>query len=343
LLLALAIALAPTPLAAELLLPPGFTAEVYVTGHGFDPASERGVAGFPAAGTLAVDPAGILYVAKTGARFRSGEVDDLGPIYRFSTPGTRLTPETEARFFHGPPLRNPQVGLVRGPADVLVTTYDRDRQVGALYRLLDGRATLFAGGTPPRGTLPVFKHPDGVAADSAGRLYVADREQGVVVRLDAAGKLLDPQYLRVGRPRFLAIDERDTLWVAGDGSAETPFRDGAGQIVRATSDGAATVVVEGPLTAGISLSPGGALFVAQRRASRIFALTPGGKRIDFADVSEGSYLRGLAFAPVTPATQRAGIAGDLFVIAISRQVWAINEVIRISGPFDAFLREKAAE
>ena len=143
------------PAGAELLLPPGFTAEAYVTGSGFDTSGERAVQGFPASATLAVDPMGLLYVAKTGARFRSGEVDDLGPIYRFPAGGARLTAEAESRYFHGPPLRNPQVAAVRGRAELFVTTYDRDRQIGALYRLADGRAVLFAGGTPARGAAPL--------------------------------------------------------------------------------------------------------------------------------------------------------------------------------------------
>ncbi len=335
--------LCAVPASAELVLPPGFTAEVYVTGTGFDPASERGVRGFPASATLGFDPAGVLYVARTGARFRSGDIDDLGPIYRFPPGGARLTPETEPRYFHGPPLRNPQVAAVRGRADLFVTTYDRDRQIGALYRMIDGRAALFAGGTPPRGTPPLLKHPEGVAVDGAGNVYVADRDQGLIVRLDPTGKVRDPQHLRVTRPRMLAVDETGRLWVGSDGTAETPFRDGAGQILRAGPDGSVQVLVEGPLAAGMSLNPGGALFVAQRRTSKVFVVTPEGKRIDFAGASEGTYVRGLAFAPVTPETRRAGIAGDLFVIAIPRQVWAINEVIRISGPFDEFVRQQAGE
>lgn len=337
----LATVLAAGPASAELVLPPGFTAEVYVTGQGFDPNSDRGVRGFPASATLGFDPSGVLYLARTGARFRQGEVDDLGPVYRIPAGGARLTPEMEARYFHGPPLANPQVAAVRGRGEVFVTTYDRDRQIGVLYRMLDGRPLLFAGGTPPRGTPPLLRHPEGVALDAAGNVYVADRTRGVIVRLDPTGKVLDPQYLSVTRVRMLAIDEKGQLWIGSDGTAETPFQDGSGQILRASPDGRLTVVLEGPLPAGMSLSPGGALFVAQRRTGRIFVATPEGKRIDFAGGTEGTILRGLAFAPVTPETRRAGIAGDLFVVAVPRQIWAVNEVIRISGPFDEFVRQQS--
>jgi hypothetical protein len=79
--------------------------------------------------------------------------------------------------------------------------------------------------------------------------------------------------------------------------------------------------------------------VAQRRTGQIFAVTPEGKRLDFGGGGDGTFLRGLAFAPVTPETRRAGIAGDLFVITVVRQLWAVNEVVRISGPFDEFVRQ----
>lgn len=325
---------------AELSLPPGFAAQVYVTGLGFDSGSDRGGQGIPSVGTLGVDGLGTLYLARTGARFRSGEAEDLSPVYRIPAGGARLTPETEPRYLYGPPLRNPQIGAVRGRGELFVTTYDRDRRTGALYRMTDGRPQLLAGGTPLDGSPPLFRQPDGVAVDAAGHLYVADREQGRIVRLDASGKVLDPRHLAITRPRMLVADEQGQLWIGSDGTAETPFQDGAGQIWRASPDGALTLVLSGPLPAGLSLSPGGALFVAQRRTGKVFVVTPEGKRIDFASGGDGTYLRGLAFVPVTAETRRAGIAGDLFVVTVSRQVWMINEVIRISGPFDDFVRQR---
>jgi hypothetical protein len=332
--------LAGLPASAELVLPPGFTAQVYVTGHGFDGGADRGGGrGIPATATLGFDQSGALYLAKAGARFRQGEeIEDLAPVYRIPAGGARLTPETESRYFHGPPLRNPQIGAVRGRGEVFVTTYDRERKTGAVYRMIDGRPVLLAGGTPPRGSPPLFKQPEGVAVDAPGNIYVADREQGLVARLDPTGKVLDPRYLSVLRPRTLALDEKGQLWIGGDGTAETPFQDGAGQIWRASPEGTLSLLVEGPLPAGMSLGPGGSLFVAQRRTGNVFAVTAEGKRIAFASATEDTILRALGFAPVTPETRRAGIAGDLFVIAVSRRVWTINEVLRISGPFDEFVR-----
>ena len=330
------------PAWGELRLPPGFTARVYVTGSGFDGGSGGGVPGMPAVATLGVDRLGTLYLARTGARFRTGEAEDLSPVYRIPPGGARLTPETEPRYLYGPPLRNPQIAAVTGRGEVYVTTFDRDRRIGALYRMTDGRPVLLAGGTPLEGNAPLFRHPEGAAIDPGGALYVADRELGRVVRLDASGKVLAAAHLAVIRPRMLALDEAGHLWIGGDGSAETPFQDGAGQIWRAAPDGALTLVLSGPLPAGLTVSPGGALFVAQRRTGKIFAVTRDGQRLDFGSGDDGTFLRGLAFAPVTPETRRAGIAGDLFVITVVRQLWAVNEVIRISGPFDEFVRQGGA-
>jgi sugar lactone lactonase YvrE len=338
---ALLVALAASPAAADLVLPPGFTAQTYVTGQGFDPATEQGSPGIPATATLAFDRAGTLYLAKTGARFRSGEVEDFAPIYRIAAGGARLTREHEARYLHGPPLSNPQVAAVGPRGEVFVTTYDRDRRLGALYRMIDGRPTLFAGGTPVDGGEPLLRHPEGAALDPTGHVYVADRDHGAVVRLDPKGKVVDPRHLQVVRPRMLAVDEEGRLWVAGDGTAETPVQTGAGQIWRTDADGRLALVLEGPLPAGLALSPGGTPFVAQRRTPSVFAVSRHGKRVDVIRAKEGTFFRGLAFAPVTPETRRAGIAGNLFLIVVRRQIWTINEVIRITGPFDDFVRREA--
>ena len=152
---------------AEILLPPGFTVQVYVTGDGFDTAEGRLAHGIPSASTLAIDHAGTLYLARPGRRYTSGEIDDLWPVYRFPAGGGRATKATEARYLYGPPLPSAQIAGVRAGRELLVTTFDRDRKVGVLYVMVNGSAELFAGGTPPRGATPVLVQPEGAAADAA--------------------------------------------------------------------------------------------------------------------------------------------------------------------------------
>jgi DNA-binding beta-propeller fold protein YncE len=337
----LALLLLVTPAQGELRIPSGFTTEVYVTGQGFDSSGDRGVTGVPAVGTLAVDGTGTLYMSRTGARFRSGDVEDLWAIYRVPAGGARVTPETEMRYLYGPPLPNPQIAAVPARGVVFVTTYDRERRLGALYRILDGKPALFAGGRPPAGSAPVLRQPEGVAVDTAGDVFVTDRDEGAIIHLDTRGNVVNPRHATVLRPRILTIDEAGALWVGADGTAETPFGSGEGEISRITPDGRKQPILQGPLPASFSMSPGGALFVVQRRTGQLFALTPEGRRLDFGSTTDGSFLRALAFAPVTPETRKAGIAGDLFIVLVSRSVWLINEIVRVSGPFDEWVRQES--
>src|SRR5574341_2593826 len=132
--------LAPGSALAGIELPPGFSSQVYVTGEGFDSSTGRGARGIPATATLTFDHAGALYLARNGRRYTGGEAEDIFPIYRIPVGGARLTPQSEARYLYGPPLPNPQVGSMRGERELFVTTFDRDRKVGVLYRVVDGRA-----------------------------------------------------------------------------------------------------------------------------------------------------------------------------------------------------------
>ena len=221
----------PVAASAGVTLPPGFTERVYVTGQGFDRGAESGSNGVPVATTLGVDASGHLYLAKSGSRYGAGQTEEfLSRVYRFPPGGVRLRPDAEGAFFHGPPLRNPEVGAVSAPGTVFLTTYDPDREIGVVYRVEDGHPALFAGGTPPPGQPPLLKQPEGIAVDPAGHVYVADRGRNRVVKLDLSGQVLEPHYLglTVPRARMLALDAAGSLWIAGDGAAAAPWQDGVG-------------------------------------------------------------------------------------------------------------------
>jgi DNA-binding beta-propeller fold protein YncE len=330
----------PSAAGADMTLVPGFTASVYVSGDGFDTGSAR-VAGVPSASTLTFDSAGILFFARSGRRYGGGEDYDLTRVYRVTPGGGRLSPAAESRFAYGPPLNNPAVSVARG-ADLFITTYEHDRKVGAIYRLRDGRAELFAGGTPERGAPPLLVQPEGVAVDATGHVYVADRERGVVMKLDPGGKVVDPSYLTVRRPRSLAMDSTGALWVANDADADAPWQRGQGEIRRVKTKDSVDVIMRGLVAAGIAVTPEGNLFVADRHAGKVMFTSPDGVTGELATFSGGDAPRGIAFAPVTPETRAAGIAGDLFIVTIRRAAWSVNEVVRVSGPFDDTVRAAAS-
>ena len=337
LLAAIALVLAPAFAGAEMQLPPGFTAQTYVTGHGFHGTGVA--AGIPSIGTLAFDPAGTLYAGRTGRRYLGGgEVEDVWPVFRIPLGGANLTRDTEARYLYGPPLPNGQVGAVRGAHELLVTTYDRERRHGVLYRIVDGRAQLVAGGTPAPGTPPLLKQPEGVAVDAAGHVYVADRQHGAVLRLDPGGRVLDARWFAVSRPRLLAA-RGERLWIAADGEAEAPWQRGTGEVWTVGPEGK-RLALRGPIASGMDVSPHGHLFVADRQGGRVLALGADGGAFDFATFTDGDAPRTVGWAPATEATRRAGIAGDLFVVVIRRGTWALNEIVRVSGPFDDLVRSR---
>ena len=340
---AAALMLAPCLAQADVEVPRGLSVSVYVTGEGFDTSESRGSRGIPAVSTLTFDADGVLYLARTGRRYLGGEAEDKFPLYRIPPGGARLTRESEARYFHGPPLPNPQVGVVRNARELFVTTFDRERKVGVLYRMVDGRAELFAGGTPDRGQEAVLKQPEGVAIDPAGGIFVADRDRGTVVRLDSTGRVLDARYAVMTRPRVLAFAPSGTLWIGSDGGAEAPWQQGPGEIWQVSREGEARLVLSGPVPQAISLSPGGHLVVADRSAATVFAIAPDGTRIDLARFTDGDAPRSLVIAPVTPGTRRAGIAGELFIVTINRGTWPLNDVLRISGPLDELLRDRRGQ
>jgi hypothetical protein len=320
---------------AEMRLPPGFSAEIYVTGRGEAPDG-RAAVGIPSTTSLAFDAAGALYTTRSGRRYRGGEVEDLWPLLRFPPGGARLGADL-ARFFYGPPLLNAQLGAVRGQ-ELLVTTFDRDRSLGVLYRIVDGRAELLAGGTPPAGEPPLFKQPEGVAVDGAGNIYVADRQRGAVVKLDGGGRVLDARWLVLARPRLVAA-RGDRVWVAADGDTEAPWLSGTGEVWTIRGD-ERRVALSGPIVAGMDVGPGGHLFVADRHNTRILALGADGGTVEVATFADGDAPRALGWAPVTEATRRAGIAGDLFVVVTRRGAWSLNEIVRVSGPIDELLRTR---
>jgi len=335
---ALALCLWPAMAAADILLAPGFALRIYVTGEGFETPTGTPGRGIPSTSTLVVDDKGVLYLGRTGRRYSSGEYDYLTPLYRIPAGGARLTPSTESRYFYGPPLINAQLGSGRGGRDLLVTTFDRDRRVGALYRMNDGRAQLLAGGTPAEGMALLLVQPEGCVIDSAGTVFVADRERGVVLSLDASGNVLDPAYVRVTRPRVLAVDEANHLWIASDGNAEAPWQPGPGELWRVSPGGERRRVLEGPMAQGLAPGPGGAIFFADRQGSEIFAVTPDGRRVHLARFTDGHAPRSLTFVPDTAETRAAGIAGDLLVVVIRSGVFQLNEIMRISGPFRDLVR-----
>jgi hypothetical protein len=88
----------------------------------------------------------------------------------------------------------------------------------------------------------------------------------------------------------------------------------------------------------MDVSPGGHLVVADRANARLMVVGADATSVELVSFSDGDAPRALVFAPVTEATRKAGIAGDLFVSVIRRGTWSLNEIVRITGPLDEHVR-----
>src|SRR2546428_9607099 len=149
------------------------------------------------------------------------------------------------------------------------------------------------------------------------------------MKLDPAGRVLDPRWLTRSRPRLLAA-RGERVWVAADGDTEAPWLSGPGEIwvIRGQER---RVALSGPIVAGMDVSPGGHLVVADRHGARILAVGGDGTSIDIVTFSDGDAPRALGWAPNTEATRRAGVAGHLFVVGTPPGARAPHESLRLPG------------
>ena len=91
-----------------------------------------------------------------------------------------------------------------------------------------------------------FDTPHGIALDSAGRVFVADRANNRIQIFDPDGKFI-AEWKQFGRPSDVAIDKNDTIYVA-DSQSTPAINPGFKQGIRIGSakDGKVTAFVPEP-------------------------------------------------------------------------------------------------
>lgn len=167
---------------------------------------------------VAVDAAGLLYVADTGASCVT-VLDASGSVVR------RMRPEGRERYR---PVSVALFGNKLYASDIEAHQVD-------VYATADGSLLDSIGGT---GSEPGrFYFPMGVATDAAGRVFVSDLMNGRVHIFDAEYSLiravgrLGDRYGDLGGPKHLAVGPGSTLFIADAGFAHVQVFDDRGRLL----------------------------------------------------------------------------------------------------------------
>jgi sugar lactone lactonase YvrE len=143
----------------------------------------------------------------------------------------------------GPDTFNaPSDVLVAPSGDIFVADGHGGDTNARIVRLTSDGKFIKAWGK--KGTAPgEFGLPHGLAMDSAGRLFVADRDNNRIQIFDQDGKFL-AEWRQFGRPSGVFIDKNDILYVA-DSQSDEKVNPGYGQGIRIGSvkDGKVTAYI----------------------------------------------------------------------------------------------------
>jgi sugar lactone lactonase YvrE len=156
-----------------------------------------------------VDRQGNVWV--TDARGREGKGHQ---VFKFSPNGQLLLTLGKAGVAgNGPDTFNqPSDVAVAANGDVFVADGHDENTNMRIVKLSNDGKFLKAWGKP--GSAPgEFKTPHGLAFDSRGRLFVADRGNNRIQIFDQDGAFLE-EWKQFGRPSGIYIDKRDVLYVA---------------------------------------------------------------------------------------------------------------------------------
>jgi hypothetical protein len=298
---------------------------------------------------VAVDQAGTVYVAD-GSTIR--KITPAGAVTTFagsaaatgSTDGTG----TNARFSSTTNLAVDSAGTIY-VADKFNHMIRKITPAGVVTTLA-GLAGA-SGSTDATGTAARFSQPEGVAVDSAGTVYVADRSNHTIRKVTPAGVVTTLAGLagapgstngtgsaaRFFGPAGVAIDGAGTVYVA-DASNNAIRRITADGVVTtlagvAGASGAVDGVGNGArftLPTGVAVDAAGLIFVADRNNNLIRQVTPGGAVSTLAGQANVFSATADGFGSTARFLSPSGVAvasdGTIFVADTN------NRTIRRRGP-----------
>ena len=248
--------------------------------------------------SVAVDGAGNLFIAETSYR-RIYKVDRSGVISTIAGMGYGYGgdggPATEAQLAYPRDLAVDSVGnLYIADAD-----NHRIRKVDSsgIITTIAGTGQPGYGGDGGPATEAKLNEPHGVAADRTGNLYIADRKNHRIRKVDPSGIITTiagtgelgyggggprATEARVGFPHGVAVDNNGNLYIAEEHYSRVRKVDSSGVITISTGTGTRGFGGDGgPATEGQLYSPwdvavdaGGRVYIADWENARIRILKP---------------------------------------------------------------------
>jgi sugar lactone lactonase YvrE len=171
---------------------------------------------FAQAHGMAIDREGNIWV--TDAQNRDGKGQQ---VFKFSPEGKVLLTLGKAGVAgEGPDAFSGPSDVVVAPAgDIFVADGHVANSNGRVVKFSKDGKFITAWGK--KGNAPgEFDTPHGIAIDSQGRIFVADRANSRIQIFDQDGKFLD-QWKQFGRPSAVFIDKNDNMYVADSQSNAT--------------------------------------------------------------------------------------------------------------------------
>jgi sugar lactone lactonase YvrE len=269
-------------------------------------------------GGVTVDSAGNVYIADS-FNYRIRKVDTGGTITTVAGGGSGCAGQTDA-LGDGCPATSAELSVPAGVAvdsagNLYIADYDNDRirkvNASGIITTVAGNGSYGYNGDNFAATRAELNFPSGVAVDSAGNLYIADRNNQRIRKVDASGTIttvagtgisgyngdnIPATSAQLNYPNGVAVDSAGNLYIA-DWDNNTIRKVDASTGIISTVAGNGTAGYNGDnieatsaelnSALGVAVDSAGNLYIADRDNNRIRKVTTG--PVNFGQVNVGAH------------------------------------------------------
>ena len=280
---------------------------------------------------VAVDGSGNLYIADLG-NHRIRKVDSSGNISTVAGTGTSGFSGDGAAATSAQ-LNRPEGVAVDGSGNLYIadSSNHRIRKVDTSGNIstVAGTGTSGFSGDGAAATAARLSLPEGVAVDGSGNLYIADRPNQRIRKVDTAGNISTvagngtqgfsgdggaATAAQLGQPQGVAVDGSGNLYIADRSNRRIHKVDTAGNISTvaggAVGDGGAAVAAQLYFPEGVAVDGSGNLYIADWTNNRIRKVDSSGNITTVAGTGTSGFSGDGAAAGAAQLNEPRGVAVD---------------------------------